>query len=136
MSLDIFSKLWICTSQLMDTYNFSVKVKLPKIGGIGPVNMLQLKSLDWKFRKRLKVKNNISKGVRKHKVNDQISWRAFQKPLANNAYKTASACIRPITDGICPESLLPCNDLPISNKSIKEFLKRGSGRPNSILTKK
>ena len=30
-------------------------------------------------------------------------------------YKTARACMRPITDGICPESWLPCKDLGDKN---------------------
>lgn len=32
-----------------------------------------------------------------------------------STYNTASACIRPITDGIGPDSLLPCNDLARTN---------------------
>jgi len=35
--------------RLMDAYNFAVYVKLPKIEGIDPVNMLQLKSLHQKI---------------------------------------------------------------------------------------
>jgi len=41
--------------------------------------------------------------------------------------------MRPITDGMCPESLLPCNDLPKSRKSIKKFLDKESERPNPKL---
>ena len=35
----------------MYTYNFSVYVKLPKIGGIGPLKLLQLKSLELESKK-------------------------------------------------------------------------------------
>lgn len=41
--LDVKAKL------LAYAYNFSVYVRFPKIGGIGPLNMLQLKSLQRKF---------------------------------------------------------------------------------------
>lgn len=40
------------------------------------------------------------------KKNSQELYKKLESP-----YNTASACIKPITDGICPESWLPCKDL-------------------------
>lgn len=64
---------------------------------------------------------NISKGVINIKSIIKFHFIKYISESTNkNAYKTASACMRPITDGICPESLLPCNDLPVSKKDLSQ----------------
>jgi hypothetical protein len=39
--------------------------------------------------------------------------KKISESAKKSAYSTASACMRPSTGGICPESLFPCNDLQI-----------------------
>ena len=72
-------------------YSFPVKDKFPKIGGIGPTSLFSLKSL-----------HTISSLVTEY--NTRVFW-SFDND--RNPYKTASACIRPMTSGIFPVNLLP-----------------------------
>lgn len=76
------------------TYSFPVYDKFPSIGGIGPTSSFSLKSLETKQLIKSLDSMEILLGIRYLKIK-QIT------------YKTARACIKPITSGIFPVNLFP-----------------------------